>query len=366
MKKLNSKILIVAAAMLLVAGCGKDEKVEEVIRPVKVVVAGGDQVTEDIVFSGITVPSKETILSFKIAGPVANINLTQGQKVKKGEIVAEMDTRDYKVNLEVYKKKYDAAKAASDNATFQYNRAEKMYKGGAMSKKNFDMVTAQKKAAISMLKEAEQGVANATNKLKDTQLKAPYDGYISKKFVDSGSVVNAGTPIAVITAEKAPEINISVAGKDIKLLENISEAVFVPNDTPDKTYSLTLKEIGKNPEFAKITYPAVFEIKGGDDIRVGSSGKVIVKSNIDAKKEIFIPVTALFEDNGSKVYIFENGTAVAKDVKIGNLKNDGTIEILEGLKKDDKVISAGVNNIVDGEKVKLLPEPSKTNVGNIM
>ena len=48
-------------------------------------------------------------------------------------------------------------------------------------------------------------------------------------------------------------------------------------------------------------------------------------------------MTALFEDNGSKVYIFENGTAVAKDVKIGNLKNDGTIEIL-GLKKDDKVI----------------------------
>ena len=366
MKKLNSKILIVAAAMLLVAGCGKSEKVEEVIRPVKVVIAGGDQATEDIVFSGITVPSKETILSFKIAGPIANINLTQGQKIKKGEIVAEMDTRDYKVNLEVYKKKYDAAKAASDNATFQYNRAEKMYKGGAMSKKNFDMVTAQKKAAISMLKEAEQGVANATNKLKDTQLKAPYDGYISKKFVDAGSVVNAGTPIAVITAEKAPEINISIAGKDIKLLENISEAVFIPNDTPDKTYSLTLKEIGKNPEFAKITYPAVFEIKGGDDIRVGSSGKVIVKSNIDDRKEIFIPATALFEDNGSKVYIFENGTAVAKDVKIGNLKNDGTIEILEGLKKDDKVISAGVNNIVDGEKVKLLPEPSKTNVGNIM
>ena len=108
-----------------------------------------------------------------------------------------------------------------------------------------------------MLKEAEQGVANATNKLKDTQLKAPYDGYISKKFADAGSVVNAGTPIAVITAEKAPEINISVAGKDIKLLENISEAIFIPNDTPDKTYSLTLKEIGKNPEFAKITYPAV-------------------------------------------------------------------------------------------------------------
>lgn len=366
MKKLNNKILVIISSLLLMASCNKSEEVQEVIRPVKVVTAGGDINSQNMTFSGITVPSKETILSFKVTGPIANINLTQGQKIKKNEIVAEMDTRDYKINLEVYKKKYDAAKAASDNATFQYNRAEKMYKGGAMSKKNFDMITAQKKATLSMLKEAEQGVAIAINKLKDTQLKAPYDGYISKKFVDSGSVVNAGTPIAVITAEGAPEINISVAGKDIKFLEKLKEAIFVPNDTPEKNYKLKLKEIGKNPEFAKITYPAVFEIQDNVDIRVGSTGKVIVTFSEDTQKDIYIPVTALFEDNGNKVFVYENGVAIAKNVKIGNLKSDGKIEILEGLKKDDKVITAGVNNIIDGEKVKLLPEPSKTNIGNLM
>lgn len=366
MRKINSKIIIAITALLLITSCNKSKETQEIIRPVKVVTAGGDLSSQNMTFSGITVPSKETILSFKVAGPIANINLTQGQKVKKNQVIAQMDTRDYKINLEVYKKKYEAAKAASDNATFQYNRAEKMYKGGAMSKKNFDMITAQKKAALSMLKEAEQGVANATNKIKDTELKAPYDGYISKKFVDAGSVVNAGTPVAVITAEGAPEINISVAGKDIEFLEKTKEAIFIPNDSPEKSYKLKLKEIGKNPEFAKITYPTVFEIQDNVDIRVGSSGKVIINFPEDIKQEIYIPVTALFEDNGSKVFIYENGVAVAKNIKIGNLKNDGKIQIIEGLKRDDKVITAGVNNIIDGEKVKLLPEPSKTNVGKLM
>lgn len=363
---MKNRILILAGAVLLISACGKDKVEEKIIRPVKVIEIGKNLTDETIDFSGIVVPSKETVLGFKTAGPVTVINLTQGQRVKQDEVIAELDTRDYKINLEVYKKKYEAAKAAADNAVFQYNRAEKLYKADAMTKKNFDMITAQKKAAVSLMKEAEQGVAAAVNKLEDTQLKAPYDGYISKKFVDTGSVVNAGTPIVAITAEGTPEINISIAGKNIQLLENAQEFYFVPNDEPDKRYSLTLKEIGKNPEFSKITYPAVFQIQNGADIRVGSSGKVIAKLKQVENRDIVIPVTALFEDNGSKVYIYDEGVVKAKEVKIGDLYPDGQIIILQGLNPNDKVITEGVNSIVEGERVKPLPEPSKTNVGNLL
>lgn len=358
--------LLIAASILLISACGKDDGAVKAVRPVKVIEVGKNSADKSIDFSGIVAPSKETVLGFKVAGPVAVMNLTQGQKVKKDEVIAELDTRDYKINLEVYKKKYEAAKAAADNAVFQYNRAEKLYRADAMTKKNFDMITAQKKAAVSMLKEAEQGVAAATNKLSDTQLKAPYDGYISKKFADAGSVVNAGTPVAAITAEGLPEVNISIAGKDIPLLENAKEFFFVPNDAPDKRYSLTLKEIGKNPEFAKITYPAVFEIKDGDDIRIGSSGKVTAKIDSNENRDIVIPVTALFEDNGSRVYIYADGVVQSREVEIGNLYPDGQITIIKGLNPEDKVITSGINSITEGEKVKLLPEPSKTNIGNVL
>lgn len=363
-RRIKSMILI-AASILLISSCGKQQEEEIIIRPVKIMEIKNSDSIEYFSFSGITTPSKETILFFKIAGPLESMNLTQGQIIKKDEILAKMDSRDYKINLEVYKKKYEAAKASADNAVLQYDRAEKLYKADAMTKKNFDAVTAQKKAAVSLLKEAQQGVENAQNKLKDTELRAPFSGYISKKFADAGSVVNAGTPVVSLSADENPEVTISVAIKDTDILKNAVSFIFVPNDS-EKKYELKLKEIGKNPEFSKLTYPATFELLDGKDIRMGMSGKVIASIKRDESSPIIIPASALFEDNGSKVYIYDNGVAKARKVKIGNLHSDGNIVILEGLNKNDKVITAGVNTIIDGEKVKLIPEESDTNVGNVL
>lgn len=364
-RRIKSLILI-TASILLISSCGKQKEVEKIIRPVKVIEIKNSDSIEYFSFSGITTPSKETILSFKIAGPIESMNLTQGQTIKKDEILAKMDSRDYEINLEVYKKKYEAAKASADNAVLQYNRAEKLYKADAMTKKNFDIITAQKKAAVSLLKEAQQGVENARNKLKDTELKAPYSGYISKKFVDAGTVVNAGTPIVSLSADVNPEVTISIASKDIDILKNAVSFIFVLNDNTEKKYELKLKEIGKNPEFSKLTYPATFELLDGKDINMGMSGKVIASVKRDDSSPIIIPASALFEGNGSKVYIYDNGVAKTREVKIGNLYPDGNIVILEGLNKNEKVITAGVNTIIDGEKVKLIPEESETNVGNVL
>ncbi|MFV0580108.1 MAG: efflux RND transporter periplasmic adaptor subunit [Fusobacterium ulcerans] len=364
-RRIKSLILI-AASILLISSCGKEQGGEKIIRPVKIMEIKNSDAVEYFSFSGITTPSKEIILSFKIAGPLESMNLTQGQSIKKDEVLAKMDSRDYIINLEVYRKKYEAAKASADNAVLQYNRAEKLYRADAMTKKNFDMVTAQKKAAVSLLKEAQQGVENAQNKLKDTELKAPYSGYISRKFVDAGSVVNAGTPVVSLSAEDNPEVTISIASKDIDTLKNAVSFTFVPNDSEEKEYQLKLKEIGKNPEFSKLTYPVVFELLNADGIRMGMSGKVTASVKRNDNSPIIIPASALFEDNGSKVYIYENGTAKTREVKIGNLYPDGNIIILEGLNKNDKVITAGVNTISDGEKVKLIPEESETNVGNVL
>lgn len=107
-RRIKSLILI-TASILLISSCGKQKEVEKIIRPVKVIEIKNSDSIEYFSFSGITTPSKETILSFKIAGPIESMNLTQGQTIKKDEILAKMDSRDYEINLEVYKKKYEAA-----------------------------------------------------------------------------------------------------------------------------------------------------------------------------------------------------------------------------------------------------------------
>ena len=71
-------------------------------------------------------PTQKTILAFKYAGKIKNINFESGDFVKKGQVIATIDNKDYMVNLEAFSKKYEAAKAVAQNAEVQFSRAEKI------------------------------------------------------------------------------------------------------------------------------------------------------------------------------------------------------------------------------------------------
>lgn len=362
MKLNNLGILLILGTIFI--GCQKDETTTEIIRPVKVLDLAKNTQGYTLTFPAITVPQQESALAFKVPGSIKSLEVEQGQEVKKGELIAKLDDSDYLINLESAKKQYDGAKANADNMIAQYKRAKIMYDGKAMSSKNFDIVTAQYKGALAMLKNAEQGVKNAQNKLKDSELRAPYSGYIGKKIVDKGSVVGAGTPVVTLTSKTEPKIVINIAGKDI---EKIGGGIpkFVYNG---KEYPAKVVEIGKTPDMLKLTYPVtlLFDGKVGEEILSGTTGDVKFSYATPVTTELLIPITALFEDNGSKVYIYDNGVVKTRAVVIGELYSGGNVSIKSGLNPNDKVITAGVHTISDGTKVKILPEPAPTNVGGVL
>ena len=80
-------------------------------------------------------PSQKTVLAFKYAGKIKSINFESGDFVKKGQVIAIIDDTDYKVNLDAFSKKYEAAKAVAQNAEQQFARAETLYRGDALAKK---------------------------------------------------------------------------------------------------------------------------------------------------------------------------------------------------------------------------------------
>lgn len=350
--------------VLLLAGCKKENQIEEIIRPVKILDLSQQKTNYEISFPTIAIPYNETILAFKVAGPIEDIFVEQGDKVKKGQKLGILDKRDYLINLEVYKKKYEAAKAAADNMIAQYKRAKIMYDGKAMSAKNFDIIEAQYKASLATLKTAEEGVKNAENRLEDIYLKAPYDGYIGKRILDKGSVVNAGTPVLSIISKGKPKLSINVAGKDINNIKNASSYLAV---IEEKEYELKLSDISKKTDLLKLTYPVTFEFTDDvENILVGTTGYIKVQLSKEVSDDIFIPLSSLFEKNGTKVYIYENGIVKSKDIEIGELYSNGNVKVIRGLSKDDKVITAGVNTISEGEKVKILEESSDTNIGGVL
>ena len=267
-----------------------------------------------------------------------------------------MDDKDYKVNLDAYSKKYEAARAVAQNTETQFARAEKLYRGGALAKKDYDNALMQKNVAVSTFKEAAAGLDNAKNALNDTKILAPYDGYIDKKIVEVGAVVPEGGPVISFVSNEMTDISVNVSLKDIEKIKNSSDIIFKDNSS-EKIYPLKIKSIAQNPDSINLTYPIIFtfsNLSKDEKFLSGQTGTVIITVKSNGNQKILIPLSALFEDNGTNVYLFKDGIAVKTSVEIGELGETDKISILKGLKSGDKVIVAGVSKITDGEKVKIL------------
>ena len=350
------KYLLLFLIIFIFTACKKDTE-EEVIRAVKIQEINSMQDENfNIDFPAQISPTQKTILAFKYAGKIKSINFESGDFVKKGQVIATMDDKDYKVNLEAFSKKYEAAKAVAQNAETQFSRAEKLYKGEALSKKDYDNALMQKNVAISTFKEASAGLENARNTLNDTKIIAPYDGYIDKKIVEVGTVVPEGGPVISFISNEITDISVNASSKDIEYIKNANEIIFKDNSS-EKIYPLKVKSMAQNPDTINLTYPVIFtfsNLSEGEKFLSGQTGTVTVSVKNNGNQEILIPLNAVFEDNGSNVYLFKNGIAVKTPIEIGELKETDKISVVKGLKSGDKVIVAGVSKLADGEKVKLL------------
>ena len=350
------KYILVFLLIFLFTACKKEAK-EEMIRAVKIQEINSMQDENfNIEFPAQISPSQKTVLAFKYAGKIKSINFESGDFVKKGQVIAVIDDTDYKVNLDAFSKKYEAAKAVAQNAEQQFARAETLYKGDALAKKDYDNALMQRNVAISTFKEASAGLQNARNTLNDTKIVAPYDGYIDKKVVDVGTVVPEGGPVVSFISNEITDISVNASVRDIEYIKNAENIVFKDSGS-DKIYGLKIKSIAQNPDSINLTYPVVFtfsELSENDKFLSGQTGTVTIAVKNKEKEEILIPINAIFEDKGSNVYLFKDGKAVKTPIELGELRETDKISVVKGLKTGDKVIVAGVSKLADGNKVKLL------------
>ena len=350
------KHILVFLLIFLFTACKKEAK-EEMIRAVKIQEINSMQDENfNIDFPAQISPSQKTVLAFKYAGKIKSINFESGDFVKKGQVIAIIDDTDYKVNLDAFSKKYEAAKAVAQNAEQQFARAETLYKGDALAKKDYDNALMQRNVAISTFKEASAGLQNARNTLNDTKIVAPYDGYIDKKVVDVGTVVPEGGPVVSFISNEITDISVNASVRDIEYIKNAENIVFKDSGS-DKIYGLKIKSIAQNPDSINLTYPVVFtfsELSENDKFLSGQTGTVTIAVKNKGKEEILVPINAFFEDKGSNVYLFKDGKAVKTPIELGELRETDKISVVKGLKTGDKVIVAGVSKLADGDKVKLL------------
>ena len=341
------------ATAFLVSSCQEKAETKEFIRPVKLVEAASLDIIEKS-FPAVVSADEFSNLAFKMSGPLIAMNIDEGQRIKKGTIVAEIDETDYRLDL-------DAKKASYQNALSQMNRAEILLTKNAVSIQEYE----SSKTAYTNAKSAYE-VAKST--LADTKLRAPFDGFIQKKYVENYQRVQPGQEIVCLINPSKIQIEFNIPETNIMYFNN-PNTIYVEFDTyKGKYFKARVKEyVEASPDGSGV--PVFLHIDDPEfdlnkyKISVGFSCRVVVKiENHTQVTGVGVPLSAIVFDNKSNskaVFIYNESD---HKVRQCNVQDKGMIVgrdevIVEGqLNVGDRVVSAGANKLVDGQEVKVLTD----------
>lgn len=348
-------IMIISLLLISIASCKPKSNIDESKNLVKAEAVKIESNERIISYPGKVIAASDVNLSFRIAGPISKINVVQGQKVKKGDILAEIDERDYKLQLSATEAEYKQIKAEAE-------RVMELYSRGSATQNDHDK-------AYYGLEQISAKYSAHKNALADTKLKAPFDGYIQKIYFESSETIGAGMPVLSLVSSSAPEIEINLPASDFVKRGDFDETYCIIPAYNNEKYTLQLIDIAKKANLNQL-YAARFLVVSSSKEKPfpGMSANVFIKYISHNEQYYSVPVTSIFEKEGkSYVWVINNeNKLVSKMVTPSEIKKDGRVFISSGVKDGEKVVIAGVKHLTEGQSVKIKASSSKTNVGNIL
>ncbi|MGQ1891262.1 efflux RND transporter periplasmic adaptor subunit [Thermophagus sp. OGC60D27] len=353
---ISSKFLLFFVILTVTACSGKSLEQRS-----SVPVAKTDRVTHHHNFLTKSYPariktSSDIRLSFRVAGPIIKVLVDEGDFVKKGDLIAQLDPRDYELQLKGTEAKYQEVKA-------EVERITALYKKGKVSDNDYDK-------AVSGLKQITALYKSHKNSLTDTKLTAPFSGTITKVFFEEGETVDAGMPIVSLSDTKKLEIIVHLPAEDYLKKESFITFTCQNIHHPEQEWPLTLKGMVAQSNVNGL-YPAYFQLSESSDKNLlpGMSVRVIIHYKSDQGDYFSVPSTAVFRKNG-KAHIWKvdttNYTIKAVPVNIHRIDNKGNAIINSPLIPNDIIVSKGVHSLREGDKIRELKPPSKSNIGNLL
>lgn len=307
-------------------------------------------------FPGRVVPAQEVNLAFKVSGTLLRVIPEEGSRVVKGQLVAEMDSRDYQVQLHAAEAEYLSVKSEAERVMALY--ADSVGTADANDKARYG------------LQQISAKYENAQNQLKDTKLYAPFNGYVQKRLFDPPTVVAAGMPVMTIVSEGRQEIEINIPASTYLQREAIVSFSTSFDFLSDTSVSLSLVSISPKAN-ANQLYTVRLALPDGlsPQPAPGMNTMVSVSFGDTASNRIEVPSSALFRKNGKTcVWVYD-----AKESKIGKrvvsvekLDLDGHAIVTKGLSAGEQIVVGGVNKLSDRQSVKPVATESKTNVGGLL
>lgn len=334
-----------ATLCVVMSSCGGKESApvqEETVHNVFVVhpvLQGGSHARS---FTGVVEENRTIGLGFKTAGQIESINVKEGDRVSKGQLLATLDTKDYELVVKQLQVQYDQMKADHERLAYLHDRSN-------VSESEFEK-------SSSGLEQLGVQLQMNKNKLEYTRLYSPVSGVITAVNFEKAEMVDAGRPVFDIMDNGQLEIVVDLPVRDYMNRGQFNNLELAGKDGVDyqlNILSITPKADNNQLYQMKLTVPA----EAAKELTSGMN--VTVKINVgaeggEANGECSVPLRSVFERHGeSYVWVLTpESTVVARKVTVVSA-GKGEV-VISGIAPGDAVVRAGVNSLHDGEKVNVI------------
>jgi RND family efflux transporter MFP subunit len=359
---MNSVLRFSCLALLsftLLSGCGDNEQAapEATSRPVKTFIVAGSNGGSERSFPGRIESSNRAELSFRVAGTLQEILIKEGDLVEQGQVLAKLDPTDYQTVV-------NDRQATFDNAERNFQRAKELVGDGFISRTEYDRLEASFKTSEAALDTARQDLAY-------TELKAPFDGRVAKRYAEQFEEIGIKQAMFTLQDVNNLQVKVDLPESLIRSLrpnpevrhansENSRITSFVTFEgKADQPFPLTIREVSTRADPKTQTFEVTFNLPAPEDFIVLPGMTAIV--TIDFSRVIenadltqWVPLNAVVADNalGARVWVLDPQTMTVSSVAVeaGRMQSD-QVEILSGLTGGEEIISVGAPYLAEGMQV---------------
>jgi multidrug efflux system membrane fusion protein len=348
--------LLFAAAVLALAGCGGDKASQEAPRPVLVVRPGGGDAATLSAYAGEVRAKEESPLSFRIGGQLARRLVDAGDRVKRGDLLAELDPGDARLQVDAAQANAAAAEAELARASAERKRFDALAKEQLVSRSAAETQDATYAAAAGQARAARAQLNEARNQNAYTQLRAPRDGVVATRNAEAGQTVSAGQVVFTLAGDAGREVAIALPESRIREF-SVGQPVLVELwSKPGERLPGRIREISgaADPQGRTFATRVALDPNVASEVDLGQSARVYIARTLGGRTTTLrLPLSSLQRgaNGATAVWVVDASNKLhLTPVQVGPFGED-SVPVLSGLPADAWVVAAGGHLLREGQAV---------------
>ncbi len=338
----------------VLVGCTKPAPAPEPIRAVKVLTVAPSGMQASLEFAGEVRAQTESALGFRVGGKLTQRQAELGQRVKVGQVLAQLDPKDYQLAADAARAQLAAAATNRDLASADYKRYKELKEQNFISGAQLEQRDSALKSAQAQVQQAQAQLSSQGNQAAYTRLVSDVAGVVTAIAAEPGQVVAAGTPVVRVARDGARDV-VFVVPEDRVAAVTLGSAVEVRVWASKTTLEGKVREVAASADPMTRTFQVKVAIDEKTAPALGTTVSVLPKALSHAGTPVLkLPTSALKQEaNGrTAVWLVDPATMTVKSQPVVVATADGNLTVIaSGLQPGMQVVAAGVHVLSEGQKV---------------